>query len=91
MGDRINLCFSATSATQGRDHTVGTINALVNKVERKKTNVLEQIDHTSKWLAFFIVCTAIVTMLVAIFKTKLVPVEALTVALTYAVAMIPDF
>ena len=34
---------------------------------------------------------AIVTMLVAIFKTKLVPVEALTVALTYAVAMIPDF
>merc|ERR1712157_152599 len=58
--------------------------------ERKKTNVLEQIDHISKWLAFFIVLTAIVTMLVAIFKTKLEPLDALTVALTCAVAMIPE-
>ena len=58
LGDRINLCFSATLVTQGRgtgvviytgDQTeIGTINALVNKVERKKTNVLEQIDHISK-------------------------------------------
>merc|ERR1712176_594237 len=54
------------------------------------TNVLEQIDHISKWLAFFIVCTAIVTMLVAIFKSKLDPWESLTVALTCAVAMIPE-
>jgi magnesium-transporting ATPase (P-type) len=100
LGDRINLCFSATLVTQGRgmgvviytgDRTeIGTINALVNKVERKKTNVLEQIDHISKWLAFFIVLTAIVTMLVAIFKTGLNPLDALTVALTCAVAMIPE-
>merc|ERR1712151_517108 len=100
LGDRINLCFSATLVTQGRgmgvviytgDQTeIGTINALVNKVERKKTNVLEQIDNISKWLAFFIVITAIVTMLVAIFKTGLNPLDALTVALTCAVAMIPE-
>ena len=100
LGDRINLCFSTTLVTQGRgmgiaiytgDQTkIGTINALVNKVERKKTNVLEQIDHISKWLAGFIVLTAIVTMLVAIFHTGLNALDALTVALTCAVAMIPE-
>merc|ERR1712151_120630 len=74
----------------GDQTEIGTINALVNKVERKKTNVLEQIDNISKWLAFFIVITAIVTMLVAIFKTGLDPLDALTVALTCAVAMIPE-
>jgi len=100
LGDRVNLCFSATLVTQGRgvgvaiytgDRTeIGTINALVNKVERKKTNVLEQIDHISKWLAFFIVVTAIVTMLVALLKTKLDALTSLTIALTCAVAMIPE-
>jgi len=100
LGDRVNLCFSATLVTQGRatgiaiytgDSTeIGTINALVNKVERKKTDVLEQIDHISKWLAFFIVITAIITMLVAVFKAGLPVLDALTVALTCAVAMIPE-
>lgn len=64
IGDRHNMCYSATLVAQGSgvglvvatgDHTeIGTINALVNKVEKKRTNVLKQIDTVSKLLAGFI-------------------------------------
>jgi len=100
LGDRVNLCFGATYVTQGRGMGVaiytgdrtesGLINAPVNKVERNKTDVLEQTDHISKWLALFMVLTAIVTMLVAIFLTGLNPLDAFTVALTCALAMTPQ-
>lgn len=103
LGDRHNMCFSATLVAQGSgvglivatgDYTeIGTINQLVNKVEDKKTAVLEQIDNVSKWLAFFIVITAIVTFLVSFFTTakdKRDWLESLSVALVCAVAMIPE-
>ena len=100
LGDRHNMCFSATLVSQGTavgvavatgDNTeIGTINALVNKVEKKKTNVLEQIDTVSKYLAFFICITAIATWLVAFFITKEAPIDALSTALVCAVAMIPE-
>jgi magnesium-transporting ATPase (P-type) len=64
LGDRHNMAFSATLVAQGRgggiaiatgDETqIGTINALVSTVKKKKTNVLEQIDYISKWLALFV-------------------------------------
>mmetsp|Transcript_14776 Transcript_14776/g.35657 ORF Transcript_14776/g.35657 Transcript_14776/m.35657 type:complete len:1076 (+) Transcript_14776:88-3315(+) len=103
LGDRHNMCFSATLVAQGSgiglivatgDYTeIGTINQLVNKVEDKKTAVLEQIDNVSKWLAFFIVITAIVTFLVSFFTTDEAErdwLESLSVALVCAVAMIPE-
>lgn len=100
LGDRHNMCFSATLISQGAgiglviatgDLTeIGTINALVNKVEKKKTNVLEQIDTVSKWLAVFIAITALATWLVAFFITDLDGIEALSTALVCAVAMIPE-
>eukprot|EP00980_Cylindrotheca_fusiformis_P004498 scaffold961_cov122-Cylindrotheca_fusiformis.AAC.6 len=103
LGDRHNMCFSATLVSQGSgvgvivttgDNTeIGTINQLVNKVEDKKTAVLEQIDNVSKWLAFFIVITAIVTFLVSFFTTDEDDrdwLESLSVALVCAVAMIPE-
>ena len=100
LGDRHNMCFSATLVSQGSavgvvvatgDNTeIGTINALVNKVEKKKTNVLEQIDTVSKWLAVFICLTALATWLVAFFITKENPIDALSTALVCAVAMIPQ-
>ena len=80
LGDRHNMCFSATLISSGSgtglvvttgDNTeIGTINALVNKVEKKKTNVLEQIDTVSKWLAIFIFFTSLATWLVAFFITN---------------------
>ena len=100
LGDRHNMCFSATLIAQGSgiglviatgDETeIGTINALVSKVEKKKTNVLEQIDTVSKWLAAFIAVTALATWFVAFFITDESGIDALTTALVCAVAMIPE-
>ena len=100
LGDRHNMCFSATLISQGSgtgiviatgDLTeIGTINALVNKVEKKKTNVLEQIDTVSMYLAIFIGVTALATWLVAFFITDLEGIDALSTALVCAVAMIPE-
>lgn len=100
LGDRTNMCFSATLVAQGSgrgivvctgDNTeIGTINALVNKVEKKKSNVLKQIDTVSKFLAVFICITALVTFMVAFFKTGVSAVDAVSIALVSAVAMIPE-
>jgi len=100
LGDRRNMCFSATLVAQGSgtgiatttgDHTeIGTINALVSKVEKKKTNVLKQIDTVSKWLAFFISITAVITFLVAKFRTGMSAIDSVSTALVCAVAMIPE-
>uniref|UniRef100_A0A7S2IHA3 P-type sodium-transporting ATPase4 n=1 Tax=Helicotheca tamesis TaxID=374047 RepID=A0A7S2IHA3_9STRA len=100
LGDRRNMCFSATlvaqgsgtgiAVTTGDDTEIGTINALVSKVKKKKTNVLKQIDTVSKWLAFFISITALITFLVAKFKTGMAAIEAVSTALVCAVAMIPE-
>ncbi len=100
LGDRTNMCFSATLVAQGYgvglvvatgDNTeIGTINKLVNKVETKKTAVLEQIDFVSKVLAGFIAVTAVVTWLVAFFRIDASPLDALSIALVCAVAMIPE-
>ena len=75
LGDRKNMCFSATLVAQGAgygvvvstgDNTeIGTINSLVSQVEDKKTAVLEQIDFVSKVLACFIAVTAVITWCVA--------------------------
>ncbi len=100
LGDRKNMCFSATLVSQGYgvglivstgDNTeIGTINTLVNKVEEKKTAVLEQIAFIAKCLAGFISVIAITTWLVAFFKLEENALDSLTIALTCAVAMIPE-
>ena len=100
LGDRKNMAFSATLVAQGRgkgvvvsigDATqIGTINQLVNNVEEKKTAVLEQIDNVSKFIAAFVVLVALITFLVAFFKTELKALDAVAIALVSAVAMIPE-
>jgi magnesium-transporting ATPase (P-type) len=100
LGDRSNMCFSATLISSGTgvgvvvstgDNTeIGTINTLVNKVEKKKTHVLQQIDTVSKYLAVFIFAAAISTWLVAYFKTGQDALTALSTALVAAVAMVPE-
>jgi magnesium-transporting ATPase (P-type) len=100
LGDRKNMCFSATLVSQGAgagvvvatgDNTeIGTINSLVSQVEEKKTAVLEQIDFVSKVLACFIAVTAVITWLVAFFRINASALDALSIALVCAVAMIPE-
>lgn len=100
LGDRKNMCFSATLVSQGYgvgmvistgDFTeIGTINKLVNQVEDKTTAVLEQIDFIAKVLAVFIGITAVITWCVSYFQLGVSALDALTIALTCAVAMIPE-
>jgi len=100
LGDRVNMAYSSTLATQGAatgvvistgDYTeIGTINALVSKVEKQKTNVLKQIDTVSKYLAIFIMTCAAATFTVAMVYTGEDAVDALSTSLVAAVAMIPE-
>ena len=100
LGDRKNMAFSATRCSQGRglgivtstgDHTqIGTINALVNNVEVKKTAVLQQIDNVSKVIAAFVILCGTITFFVAFFHVDQEPLDAVAIALVCAVAMIPE-
>lgn len=100
LGDRKNMCFSATLIAQGSgigitvstgDHTeIGNINKLVNAVESKKTAVLEQIDIVSTYIAMFIGVVALFTFLFTFFTRDISWIESLNIALVCAVAMIPE-
>lgn len=100
LGDRKNMCFSATLVASGSgkgvvistgDFTqIGTISSLVQQTEKLKTDVLKQMDTVSTYLATFITITMIITFFVAIFVTGQPWLEAVSTALTCAVAMIPE-
>lgn len=100
LGDRQNMCFSATLISQGSgagvvvatgDFTeIGTINKLVNNVEKKTTAVLEQIDIVSTYIAMAVGLVALITFLYALLHKNMEWLEALNIALVCAVAMIPE-
>jgi len=100
LGDRRNMCFSATLVAQGSgvgiavttgDYTqIGTINRLVSQVEKKKTNVLKQIDQVSKLLAFLIGLATFVTFCIARWSSKQTWFDSVSTALVCCVAMIPE-
>lgn len=100
LGDRRNMGFSATLVAQGSgvgiavttgDYTqIGTINRLVSQVEKKKTNVLEQIDQFSKKLALAILFMTVATLLAAAFMAGQGWFEAVSTALVCCVAMVPE-
>jgi len=100
LGDRKNMCFSATLIAQGSgkglvvatgDFTeIGTINKLVNNVEKTKTAVLEQIDKISIVLAAFIMLVAVITFLFELLVSDTNAMIAVNTALVCAVAMIPE-
>jgi magnesium-transporting ATPase (P-type) len=100
LGDRHNMAFSATLVAQGRgsgiviatgDNTqIGTINALVGTVEKKRTNVLEQIDYISKWIAVFVTLSALCTFLISFLYTGQGAFDSVSIALVCAVGMIPE-
>lgn len=100
LGDRKNMCFSATLVAQGSgrglvvatgDNTqIGTINRLVSQVEKKKTNVLKQIDQVSKLLAFLIGIATLTTFFIARFASNQAWFDSVSTALVCCVAMIPE-
>ena len=69
---------------------MSTSTALVAKVEKKKTAVLQQIDNVSKMLAVFIIITSICTFCAAFFQAGQDAIDAVQIGLVCAVAMIPE-
>lgn len=69
---------------------MSTATALVAKVEKKKTAVLQQIDNVSKILAVFIIITSICTFCAAFFQAGQDAIDAVQIGLVCAVAMIPE-
>merc|ERR1719223_2580198 len=63
---------------------------LVSQVEKKKTNVLEQIDQVSKLLALLIGIATLTTFFIAKFHAGQVYFEAVSTALVCCVAMVPE-
>jgi len=100
LGDRKNMCFSATLIASGSgvgivtstgDNTeIGTINKLVNNVEKKKTAVLEQIDKIAMGLSIFICLVALTTFLFQYLYKEAIVLVSINTALVCAVAMIPE-
>jgi len=100
LGDRRNMLFSATLVAQGSgvgivtstgDYTqIGTINKLVSQVEKKKTNVLKQIDQVSKLLAVLIGIATLITFFISKFAANQDWFKAVSTALVCCVAMIPE-
>jgi magnesium-transporting ATPase (P-type) len=100
LGDRFNMCYSATLVAQGTgigivvatgDRTqIGAINTLVNAAEAKKTDVELQIDRVSKYLAVIIITCTLACFFTAHFMTRYDVFDAINLALCCAVAMVPE-
>jgi magnesium-transporting ATPase (P-type) len=100
LGDRKNMCFSATLVAHGRgmgvvvatgDNTqIGTINALVNNVEEKKSAVLEQIDNVSMIIVASVITVGLMTFTVSFFYAELTVLDSVEIALVCAISMIPE-
>jgi len=100
LGDRLNMCYSATLISQGSgvgivvetgDKTqIGAIATLVNTTETKRTDVEKQVDQVSKYLAGAILFCTICTFLIAFFMTGDSIMDAITLSLVCAVAMVPE-
>jgi magnesium-transporting ATPase (P-type) len=100
IGDRQNMCYSATLVAQGSgvgvvvatgDNTqIGAINKLVNITEMKRTEVEKQIDRVSKYLAAIIIICTLCCFFIAHFMTRYPVFDAINLALCCAVAMVPE-
>lgn len=76
LGDRKNMCYSATLVVKGQgagicvataDSTeIGRIAELVSEVKETKTNLLKQIDAFGRWIGLIVLPIAIATFLIAL-------------------------
>lgn len=100
LGDRLNMCYSATLISQGSgvgivvetgDRTqIGAIATFVNARKTKRTDVEKQVNQVSKYLAGAILFCTICTFLTAFFMTGISIMDAVTLSLVCAVAMVPE-
>ncbi|KAH9257737.1 calcium-translocating P-type ATPase, PMCA-type [Batrachochytrium salamandrivorans] len=78
LGDRKNMCYSATLCVKGQgfgvctstgDNTeIGRIAQLVQGVDSTKTQLMLQIDAFGRWIGMIVLPIALITFLVAFFS-----------------------
>lgn len=100
LGDRKNMCFSATTVSSGQgmgvvvatgdNAEIGKINKLVSQVESAKTNLVIQMEILGRWLAILVLIFAFTSWCLAYFKAGEPFAEAFESAVSIAVAMIPE-
>ncbi|MBS4456451.1 cation-translocating P-type ATPase [Tuanshanicoccus lijuaniae] len=99
IGDRKNMAFSSTNVTYGRglavvtgtgmDTEVGHIASMLSSTEKQQTPLQRDQERLGKTLTILILIIAAVTFVVGIFRGR-APLEMLLVAISLAVAAIPE-
>lgn len=100
IGDRLNMVFSSTSITYGRalgivtgtgmDTEVGHIATMLATTESKKTPLQRDQDKLGKVLTYMIIAIAVLTFAVGVFVQDQEIVHMLLIAISLAVAAIPE-
>lgn len=100
IGDRENFVFSSTIVTYGHgkgivtqtgsDSEMGKIASSLHQVEDKDTPLQRQLNKLSKLLAMLVVVVCIIVFVVGYFRTGDSLLENLMVAVSLAVAAIPE-
>ncbi|MBG9982916.1 cation-translocating P-type ATPase [Aerococcaceae bacterium DSM 111020] len=100
IGDRSNMGFSSTNVTYGRgvgivtgtgmDTEVGHIAAMLQSTETQLTPLQQDQENLGHTLTYLILGVAVVTFLVGVFLKGFDPLQMLLVAISLAVAAIPE-
>ncbi|MDU5988416.1 cation-translocating P-type ATPase [Anaerococcus vaginalis] len=100
IGDRENFAFSSTIVTYGHargivtqtgsDTEMGKIASSLHQVEDKDTPLQRQLNKLSKLLAILVVVVCIIVFVVGYFRTGDSLLDNLMVAVSLAVAAIPE-
>ncbi|MDU6063650.1 MAG: cation-translocating P-type ATPase [Anaerococcus sp.] len=100
IGDRENFAFSSTIVTYGHgkgivtqtgsDSEMGKIASSLHQVEDKDTPLQKQLNKLSKLLAILVVVVCIIVFIVGYFRTGDSLLDNLMVAVSLAVAAIPE-
>lgn len=100
IGDRENFAFSSTIVTYGHgkgivtqtgsDSEMGKIASSLHQVEDKDTPLQKQLNKLSKLLAILVVFVCIIVFIVGYFRTGDSLLDNLMVAVSLAVAAIPE-
>ncbi|MDY3006344.1 cation-translocating P-type ATPase [Anaerococcus porci] len=100
IGDRENFAFSSTIVTYGHgkgiitqtgsDTEMGKIASSLEKVEDKDTPLQKQLNKLSKLLAILVIIVCIIVFIVGYFRTGDTLLENLMIAVSLAVAAIPE-
>ncbi|MCW6680424.1 cation-translocating P-type ATPase [Aerococcaceae bacterium NML130460] len=100
IGDRHSMVFSSTNVTYGRgvaivtgtgmETEVGHIASMLSSTEKQKTPLQRDQDRLGKVLTYMILAIAVLTFVVGVFLKGQKPTDMLLIAISLAVAAIPE-